>query len=39
LNVFGVCDVRQTEINTAESLIPVPSVGEFEVAVKKVENT
>jgi hypothetical protein len=32
LNVHGVNDVRQTEIHTAEPLVPEPSASEFELA-------
>jgi hypothetical protein len=35
LNVHGVNDVRQTEINTAETLVPEPSSSEVEVRVIK----
>jgi hypothetical protein len=34
--VHGVNDSRQTEIHTAESLVPEPSAFEFEVAVEKL---
>ena len=33
LNVHGVNDVRQTEIHTAEPLVPEPSASEFELAI------
>jgi hypothetical protein len=33
LNVHGVNDVRQTEIHTAEPLVPEPSIFEFEMAI------
>ena len=33
LNVHGVNDVRQTEIHTAEPLVPEPSAFDFELAV------
>jgi len=33
LNVHGVNDVRQTEIHTAEPLVPEPSTYEFELAI------
>jgi hypothetical protein len=36
LNVCG-CDVRQTEIHTAEPLVPVPSVFEVEMAIEKLK--
>jgi len=35
LNMHGFNDVRQTEINTAEPLVPEPSVFEFELAIVK----
>ena len=35
-NVHGVNDVRQTEINTAEPLVPEPSAFEFERAFEKL---
>jgi len=34
LNVHEVNDVRQTEIHTAEPLVPEPSAFEFEMAVE-----
>jgi hypothetical protein len=34
LNVLRVNDVRQTEIHTAETLLPEPSVFEFEMAIE-----
>jgi hypothetical protein len=37
LNVHSVNDVRQTEIHTAEPLVPELSVSEFEMAVEKVK--
>ena len=36
LNVYGVKDVRQTEIHKAESLVPEPSAFEVEVAIEKL---
>jgi hypothetical protein len=39
LNVRGVNnDVKQTEIQMAESLVPEPSAFEFELAIEKVKN-
>jgi len=38
LNVHGVNDVRQTEIHTAEPLVPEPSVCEVELAVEKLKS-
>jgi hypothetical protein len=35
LNVHGVNDVRQTEIYTAEPLVPDPSSSEVETAIEK----
>jgi hypothetical protein len=37
LNVRGVNDVRQTEIHTAEQLIPEPSSSEVEIAIEKLK--
>ena len=37
LNVHGVIDVRQTEIHTAESLVPEPSAADFEMAIGKLK--
>ena len=37
LNVLGVNDVRQTEIHTAEALVPEPGAFEVEVAIVKPE--
>ena len=34
LNVRGVNDVRQTEIHTAEPLVPEPSASEVKLAIK-----
>jgi hypothetical protein len=36
LNVHGVNDIRQTEIHTAEPLVPEPSSSEVEIAVEKI---
>jgi len=38
LNVRGVNDVRQTEIHTAESLVPEPSASEIELAIEKLKS-
>jgi hypothetical protein len=38
LNVHGVKDVRQTEINTAEPLVPEPSAFEVELAIAKIKS-
>jgi hypothetical protein len=37
LNVCGVNDVRQTEIHTAEPLVPQPSASESEMAIEKLK--
>jgi hypothetical protein len=37
LNVHNVSDVRQTEIHTAEQLVPVPSRLEVEIAIANLE--
>ena len=37
LNVHRVNDVRQTEIHTAEPLVPEPSVFEVEMAIEKLK--
>ena len=34
LNVHGVNDLRQTEIHTAEPLVPEPSAFDFELAIE-----
>jgi hypothetical protein len=38
LNVHGVSDVRQTEIHTAEPLVPEPSAFDFEVAIENLKS-
>ena len=38
LNVDGVNDVRQTEIHTAEPLVPEPSAFETELAIDKLKS-
>ena len=38
LNVHGVNDVRQTEIHTAEPLVPEPSASKFELAIEKLKS-
>jgi hypothetical protein len=38
LNVHGVNDVRQTEIHTAESLVPKPSASQVELATEKLKS-
>jgi hypothetical protein len=37
LNVQGGKDVRQTEIHTAEPLVPEPSASEVEMAIEKLK--
>jgi hypothetical protein len=37
LNVHGDNNVKQTEIHTAEPLVPVPSAFEVEMAIKKLK--
>ena len=36
-NVHGVSDIRQTEIQTAEPLVPEPSAFEVELAIEKLK--
>ena len=38
LNVRGVKDLRQTEIHTAEPLVPEPSSSAFELAIESLNN-
>jgi hypothetical protein len=38
LNAHGVSDVRQTEIHTAEPLVPEPSALEFELAIEELKS-
>jgi hypothetical protein len=38
LNIHGVSDVSQTEICTAEPLVPEPSAFEVELAIKKLKS-
>jgi hypothetical protein len=37
VNIHGVNDVRQTEVHTAESLVPEPSAVEVEMAIEKLK--
>jgi len=37
IDVRGVNDVRQIEINAAEPLVPEPSVFKFEMAIEKLK--
>jgi len=39
LNVHGVNDARQTEIGTAEPLVPEPSASEAEMAIEDIKKT
>jgi hypothetical protein len=38
LNVHGVNEVRQTELHTAEPLVPEPSSSEVEIAIEKLRS-
>ena len=38
LNAYGVNDVRQTQIHTAEPLVPEPSASEVELATEKLKS-
>jgi len=38
-SVHGVNDISQTEIHTAEPLVPEPSAFEVEMAIEKLKNT
>jgi len=38
LNVHGVTDVRQTQIHTAEPLVPEPSACEVKLATEKLKS-
>jgi len=38
LNIHGVNDVRQTEINTAEPTVPEPSAFEVALAIEKIKS-
>jgi len=38
LNIHGVNNVRQTEIHTAEPLVPEPSTSEVELAIEKLKS-
>jgi len=39
LNVHGINNVRQTDIHTAEPLVPEPSAFEFEMAIEKLKKS
>jgi len=38
LNIHGVKDIRQTELHTAEPLVPEPSAFEVELAIAKLNS-
>jgi len=38
LNVHGVNDVRQTEVHTAEPLVPEPSASEVQLAIENIKS-
>jgi len=38
LNAHGVNDIRQTEKDTAEPLVPEPSASEVELAIEKLKS-
>jgi hypothetical protein len=38
LNIHGVKDVRQTELHTAEPLVPEPSAFEVQLAIEKLKS-
>jgi len=38
LNIHGVNDVKQTEIHTAEQLVPEPSAFDFEFTIVKLKS-
>jgi hypothetical protein len=37
LNVQGLGSIRQTEIHTAEPLVPEPSAAEVDIAIRKMK--
>jgi hypothetical protein len=37
LNIHGVNDVRQTEVHTAEPLVPEPSAFQVQMAIEKLK--
>jgi hypothetical protein len=37
LNVHGINDVRQTEINSAESIVPEPNASEVKMVTEKLK--
>jgi len=38
LNVHGINDIRQSEIHTAETLVPEPIASKFEFAIEKLKS-
>ena len=38
MNIYGVNDVRQSEIHTAEPLVPEPSAFEVELAIEELKS-
>jgi hypothetical protein len=38
LNVYGVSEVRQAEVHTAEPLVPKPSALEVELAIERLKS-
>ena len=38
LNVYEVNDIRETELHTAEPLVPEPTAFEVELAIKKLKS-
>ena len=38
MNVHGVNDVRQTEVHTAEPLVPEPSASEVQLAIENIKS-
>ena len=38
MNLHGINDVKQTEIHTAEPLVPEPSAFEVELAIEKLKS-
>jgi len=38
MNVYGVNDIKQRKIHTAEPLLPKPSVFKFELVIEKLKS-
>jgi hypothetical protein len=38
-DVYGINNVRQTDIHTVEPLVPEPSAFEFEMAIEKLKKS